>query len=141
MTEERKDLVDEVSNDDVSSDESIDERRRQLIRAGWTVPIVTSVAGLNFNKAFATSPHGDAGHADTGTHGDGPIGPPGHTDVPHDDGPIIHFDTGGHSDVVHVDTGGHSDIVHIDGGAPHIDTPVHIDTPIHIDVGHIDLPF
>lgn len=126
------------------SEEKINERRRALVRAGWTVPIVTSVAGLSTNAAFAASPHGD-GHGDAGQHTDAPHSDAPHSDAPHDDAPYsdihgdapsrIHGDSHDDITVLHVDTphldvslaGQHADIPHLDTAFAHGDT--HSDSP------------
>src|SRR5262245_62246558 len=89
--------------------------RRALIRAGWMVPVVTTV---NIPAASAQTPsphndvHGDSAHGDAiRDHLDG------HLDTP----PPTHTD---HTD--HTDTP-HTDIPHTDG--PHAATPAHTDVP------------
>jgi hypothetical protein len=126
--------------------------RRELLRAGWAVPVAVSLGGLaaacsggghsdsaaksrSTSASTTTAPggtsttqgaHADAAHTDTphtdGQHNDG--GHADHADAPHSDTP--HAD---HSDAPHDDHG--------DGGhADHADTP-HADTP-HVDTPHAD---
>src|SRR6185503_4948480 len=103
-----------------------DFTRRALLRAGWVVPMVTTV---NIPSASAQTPvphndvHGDSGHVDNiiehlDVHLDTPV-------PPHDD----HTD---HADAPHTDTPPHTD-------APHTDHSDHIDVP-HTDSPHTDVP-
>ena len=120
-----------------------DFTRRALIRAGWVVPLVTTV---NIPAASAQTPaphndvHGDAPHGDeiqihADIHVDTPAPP--HSDFSdHDDAP--HTDTP-HTDVPHSDTPPHTDAPHSDTPTPHTDVP-HSDTPPHTDVPHSDTP-
>ena len=105
----------ESQTDASSGGEQIDLRRRALIHAGWSVPVVTAVHALPLNPAFAQSPHGD-GHDDTA-----------HTDV-HDD----HADTS-HSDT-HNDSHGDGP-VHGDNHTDNIILSFHSDSP---NAGHLD---
>ena len=117
--------------------------RRVLLRAGWIVPIVSTV---NIPSASAQSPtprehldhtdhndlphsdHSDVAHTDTGTpHEDAAP----HTDTPHSD----HADTPHQDHQDHLDA--HADS-HVDS---HVDVhdDVHGDsTPPHTDVPHVD---
>ena len=110
---------DDVAGPDESSNrDTIDDRRRALLRVGWTVPVVLAAAP----KAYAA---GLSTHADHGDYTD-------HTDRNwHDD--FTHLD---HTDQQHLDTphGDHQD------GSTHLDMPhqdSHIDY-IHGDQGHGD---
>ena len=119
--------------------------RRQLLRAGWAVPVVLSLGlaacddgGDDGGQSQHTDrPHSDAGHADA-PHIDQPAGPgTTHADVPHADsndgrGPT-HTDTPPHADVPP-----HDDIPPHDDAAPHADTP-HSDAR-HSDARHFDAP-
>ena len=128
----------ESSPDGVTSTDNTDERqrdftRRALLRAGWVVPLVTTV---NIPSAFAQSPV-PPGHADHDDHTDVP-----HSDVqPHVD--TVHGDTPhtDHADEPHLDHQDHQD-VHADAHSDsHIDihTDVHTDVPNpHTDVPHVD---
>ncbi len=97
-----------------SSKRELDFARRQLIRAGWTVPVIMVVKPQN---VFAQSPaaHGDT----TGTHADAPT--------------VAHGDIPPHADAPHADiVGAHFDIAHTDSLASHNDSPLigpHSDTP------------
>lgn len=133
MTDERNS---KEGNESAVDDEKVSKRRRALIQAGWTVPIVTAATGLPSNAAFAQSPHSD-GHADTPPHSDAPHNDVIHTDVPHND---IHGDapSAGHGDTHDDVTVLHIDIPHGDlgggFGTPHVDTSFahgdsHSDTP------------
>src|SRR5262245_50003626 len=103
-----------------------DFTRRALLRAGWVVPMVTTVNIPPASAQVPTPPphndvHGDSGHGDDiiehlDVHLD-TITPPhddNHSDLPHSDTP--------HTDAPHDD---HADGPHTD--APHTDTP-HQDT-------------
>lgn len=114
-------------------DEQIDERRRALVRAGWAVPIVTSVTGLSSTAAYAQSPHSDnhsdagGGHNDAPPHNDAPHNDAPHADAPHNDHGDVHGDvpSRGHGDMHDDVTVLHVDIPHGDiggFGTPHIDT-------------------
>ncbi len=88
--------------------------RRAVIAAGWTIPVVTTLA-LSKRAAAQVS----AGHSDT-THGD-----------------TVHADTA-HADTVHADVT-HADVAPV-AGLPHVDIPhsdSHGDTP-HADTAHVD---
>lgn len=118
--------------------EEINERRRALVRAGWTVPVVASVSGLASNAAFAASPHND-GHGDVPEHVDAPHSDV-HNDVPHDDAP--HVDIHGDApDRGHGDSHDDITVLHID--TPHIDSPIahfpHLDTAFAHGDSHDDV--
>jgi hypothetical protein len=94
----------------------VDETRRALIRAGWTLPVILAVKLPT--DAFAEYAHGDTHHDD-------------HTDAPHGDSHFDHGDHADHSDVPHTDA--HDDAPHTDvcpPGTAHMD---HIDGPDHAD--------
>lgn len=118
------------------NEDKINERRRALIHAGWSVPIVTTVSGLSSNAAFAQSPHAD-GHGDAPPHADAPHNDAPHTDVPHND---IHGDAPGRA---HGDTHDDVTVLHID--IPHGDIGIGFGTP-HVDTAfahgdsHNDVP-
>src|SRR5262245_4628935 len=132
-----------------------DFTRRALLRAGWVVPMVTTVNIPSASAQLPTPPphndvHGDSGHGDEvvehlDVHLDS-ITPPhedhdDHTDVPHTDTPphtdAPHSDHSDHSDLPHTDTP-HVDDPHTDhADGAHTDVP-HSDTPPHTDVPHTD---
>jgi hypothetical protein len=98
-----------------------DFTRRALIRAGWTVPLVTTI---NIPEASAQTPaphndvHGDSPHTDETSV---------HLDVHLDSRLPIHSDFSDHTDTPHTDAP-HTDVPHTD--VPHTDAP-HTDTPAH----------
>ncbi|HEX7137432.1 MAG TPA: hypothetical protein VF219_06285, partial [Vicinamibacterales bacterium] len=136
---------DEPGNTDKTPARQKEFTRRALIRAGWMVPVVTSV---NIPAAMAQSPsphndvHGDNAHVDEiDIHLDAHADTPGpvhtdqsvHDDVPHSDTPTPH------DDVPHEDTPPHGD--HSDGGT-HLDAhgDAHSDHDDHSDA-HGDYVF
>ena len=132
-------MADEAKGDEVTETQrdgdKVNERRRALIQAGWTVPIITSAAGLPSNAAFAQSPHADATHNDA-IHADAPHNDVVHSDAPHSD---VHGDapSSGHGDAHDDVTVLHIDIPHADIGG--IGTP-HADTAFAHGDSHSDTP-
>ena len=145
-------------DDDPRRERAREFSRRELLRAGWVLPVVASIAvacgddggdwtGLRAHQdARASGPrtgagpaHADAEHIDSGTGVD-------HADVDHaDTGPEpTSPSTGPSTTTRRGDSPPHTD------RAPHDDVPVHWDTPHvdeHTDVGgssdpeHLDTPY
>src|SRR5262245_54128613 len=105
---EKKDGADKTAAEEVLASERQDAfTRRALIRAGWMVPVVSTVS-IPSASAQTPAPHNDV-HSDHTDHVDVPhTDTPPHTDVPHSDAP--------HSDTPHDDhaDGPHSDVPHTD---------------------------
>src|SRR5262245_62900544 len=94
----REEAADKTAADNALADERQRSfTRRALIRAGWMVPVVTTV---NIPAASAQTPsphndvHGDAQHLDQVSD---------HLDVHADTPPPVHTDHSDHSDVPHID--------------------------------------
>ena len=154
-------------NDDQRAERAREFSRRELLRVGWVLPVVASIAaacseggdwtGLRARERASDGErrqptrgaHADAEHIDAGTGVD-------HADLPHaDSGPETPVsepsattrrdgETPSHTDQgSHTDRGRHTDI-------PHNDVPVHTDVPHgdeHTDFGgpedpaHLDTPY
>ncbi len=124
MADQPDDELPPPADEAVASERQKEFTRRALLRAGWTVPLVTTV-NVRAAAAQSPAPHNDA-------HGDHVDTPP-HVDVPHTDhADVPHTD---HVDVPHTD---HADVPHTD----HVDVPHtdHVDVPHtdHVDVPHTD---
>ena len=126
------DRFDNAADKTAAEEKLADERqkdftRRALLRAGWMVPVVTTVIVPAASAQTTPPPHTD--HADA-PHTD-------HADIPHTDHvDAPHQDHQDHQDA-HADS--HAD-AHGDAG-PHADahSDVHQDTPTpHSDVPHVD---
>lgn len=144
-------------DDDPRRERAREFSRRELLRAGWVLPVVASIAvacaddggdwtGLRAHQdARASGPrsdtrpaHADAEHIDSGSGVD-------HADVDHaDTGPEPTSPSTGSSTTRRGTTPAHTD------NAPHEDVPVHWDTPHvdeHTDTGgvtdpeHLDTPY
>ena len=144
-------------DDDPRRERAREFSRRELLRAGWVLPVVASIAvacgddggdwtGLRARQSERASnsrrgsgsSHADAEHIDSGTGAD-------HADVAHaDTGPAPTSPSTGSSTTRRGEAPPHTDT------APHEDVPVHWDTPHgdeHTDGGgptdpeHLDTPY
>ena len=118
-----------IADDTRAAERRKDFTRRALLRAGWTVPLITTV---NIPSAFAQSPPPDPPHLDHTDHADVPH--TDHADAPHTDhadAPHTDHADAPHTDAPHTD---HTDVPHTD----HVDLP-HEDHQDHVDT-HVDVP-
>jgi hypothetical protein len=137
-------------DDDPRRERAREFSRRELLRVGWVLPVVASIAvacgddggdwtGLRAgSQSGRRSTHADADHIDSGTGAD-------HADVAHADSESAPPGTsdGATTTTRRTGTTAHTDV-------PHEDVPVHWDTPHadeHTDVGgpddpeHLDTPY
>ena len=127
----------DISGMESSGEEKVDGTRRQLLQAGWTLPVVATIVLRRDAHGQSSPSHGDANHDDMG-HTD-------HQDGAHGD---QHGDSHGDSDMhvdqisTHIDQPGHNDRIYQDQHDdeptnPHVD--MHTDNLIHDDtISHAD---
>jgi hypothetical protein len=124
MTDHPDDELSPATDETVASERQKEFTRRALLRAGWTVPLVTTV-NVRAAAAQSPAPHNDAhgDHVDT-PHSD-------HADTPHQDHQD-HLDA--HADAHNDGTPPHSDVPHVDSGLVGLSPSNQPATTAHVDV-------